>query len=86
MCCILQGEEEKRGARITQGKPFLKRGPSGHGQGSFRRRSIRLSKRASEDRSSDGKAGGGGAGAGGAGGGGGGGERRRARDPETECK
>ena len=34
------GEETKRGVRISQGKPMnvLKRGPSGHSQGSFRRR------------------------------------------------
>ena len=39
-----QAEEEKRGARITQGKPFLKRGSSNRSSGSFRRRSIRLTK------------------------------------------
>ncbi len=42
-------DEKKRGVRISQGKPFLKRGPSQHSsQGSFRRRSIRLKK--SEER------------------------------------
>ena len=37
------GEEGKRGVRISQGKMnVLKRGPSGHSQGSFRkRRSVR---------------------------------------------
>ena len=39
-----QAEEEKRGVRITQGKPFLKRGSSNRSSGSFRRRSIRLTK------------------------------------------
>ena len=41
----LQCEEEKRVARITQGKQtIIKKGPSLHGdrKGSFRRRSIRL--------------------------------------------
>ena len=41
---LQQAEEEKRGARITQGKPFLKRGSSNRSSGSFRRRSIRLTK------------------------------------------
>ena len=41
---LFQGDEEKKGVRIIQGKPFLKRGPSNHSQSSFRRRSIRLAK------------------------------------------
>ena len=47
---FLQAEEEKRGARITQGKPFLKRGSSNKSSGSFRRRSIRLTKNESQRR------------------------------------
>jgi len=39
-----KGDEERKGPRISQGKPFLKRGPSQHSQSSFRRRSIRLKK------------------------------------------
>ena len=47
---FFQAEEEKRGARITQGKPFLKRGSSNKSSGSFRRRSIRLTKNESQRR------------------------------------
>ncbi len=85
----LQADEDKRGPRITQGKPFLKRGPSQHSQSSFRRRSIRLKK--NEERQSSTTSASSATGGGGGGGGNkwasaisGGGSKQQ--DGDTECK
>ena len=41
---FFQAEDEKKGAKITQGSKILRRGTSNRSSGSFRRRSIRLNK------------------------------------------